>query len=257
MLREGTGDVWGITQMSTSISFAAFRQMSFDDAARLATRRNEPLVGQVGGPTVQHANRTTHTPADIEAFDTLRRMSLQQHLPYRLPPPTTTVRMNPHTVQGSNHRSNRHPLPASVGRDQQQAGARGPRRDDHVPAAAGGGGGDESDSMTYEELLQLDENKVSKGINESTQKRILKRVHKQQLVGAKGKEPCAVCQEALAAESTGSAGRGAPQRGQQERPVVQLPSCSHCFHEECISPWLKMDRTCPICRAEVHPTADR
>ncbi|VEU22842.1 DEKNAAC103935 [Brettanomyces naardenensis] len=34
--------------------------------------------------------------------------------------------------------------------------------------------------------------------------------------------------------------------------VVRLPCDSrHCFDLECISPWLKMNRTCPLCREDV------
>lgn len=50
----------------------------------------------------------------------------------------------------------------------------------------------------------------------------------------KAGDPCTVCHTEFEAE------------GQ----VVQLP-CEHCFHEECILPWLEMHNTCPICRAEL------
>ncbi|XP_062220995.1 E3 ubiquitin-protein ligase ATL23-like [Phragmites australis] len=30
-----------------------------------------------------------------------------------------------------------------------------------------------------------------------------------------------------------------------------LPRCGHGFHAQCVDPWLRKSRVCPICRAEV------
>lgn len=33
----------------------------------------------------------------------------------------------------------------------------------------------------------------------------------------------------------------------------RLTACSHCFHAECIDPWLEKRSTCPLCRAQIPP----
>lgn len=45
---------------------------------------------------------------------------------------------------------------------------------------------------------------------------------------------CYVCQETYEVGST----------------CLKLP-CSHCFHKECIHPWLKDHNTCPVCREKL------
>ena len=89
----------------------------------------------------------------------------------------------------------------------------------------------------YEVLLQLDENNVSKGINSRTQAKVLRKVKDV----PRDQSTCAICQETM--KNT-------------DGNLVQLP-CGHYFHQPCVSPWLSRDRTCPTCRKEVHPEADR
>ena len=33
----------------------------------------------------------------------------------------------------------------------------------------------------------------------------------------------------------------------------RITACSHCFHVDCIDPWLMKKSTCPLCRAEIPP----
>ncbi|XP_066932104.1 E3 ubiquitin-protein ligase RNF181-like [Clytia hemisphaerica] len=40
-----------------------------------------------------------------------------------------------------------------------------------------------------------------------------------------------------------------------ESLVKELPKCRHCFHADCIIPWLEKTNTCPVCRHE-YPTDD-
>jgi hypothetical protein len=47
-------------------------------------------------------------------------------------------------------------------------------------------------------------------------------------------EQCTVCHDAF----------------EEGKDVVELP-CQHCFHEECVLPWLRSHHTCPVCRFEL------
>ena len=41
----------------------------------------------------------------------------------------------------------------------------------------------------------------------------------------------------------------------EKNKVVEL-CCSHCFHKNCIKPWLKTHNTCPVCRIELETEED-
>lgn len=51
---------------------------------------------------------------------------------------------------------------------------------------------------------------------------------------------CSVCMDTLV-----------DSRGLSEE-VVTLP-CSHCFHAECLRPWLETNTNCPTCRFDLDP----
>jgi hypothetical protein len=52
-------------------------------------------------------------------------------------------------------------------------------------------------------------------------------------------EPCPVCHEEFVEKSK----------------VAEL-CCSHCFHGDCIKPWLETHNTCPVCRIELETEED-
>ncbi|CDY42671.1 BnaC04g22350D [Brassica napus] len=44
------------------------------------------------------------------------------------------------------------------------------------------------------------------------------------------------------------------QEAEEGDKMRRLTICRHCFHADCIDPWLgEMSSTCPLCRAEVPP----
>ena len=78
---------------------------------------------------------------------------------------------------------------------------------------------------------------------------------------------CTVCHESLDLDSSYDAGDQDPLEPIQTEnkklllalpyysaipEVVALP-CLHLFHSECLSPWLAMKTTCPMCRFDVDP----
>jgi uncharacterized membrane protein YgcG len=59
--------------------------------------------------------------------------------------------------------------------------------------------------------------------------------------------PCAICLESL--PENVDFGESAVDKG------VQLLSCGHCFHQDCIGQWLKRNDKCPVCRKK-NPAVD-
>ncbi|GFY90457.1 hypothetical protein Acr_07g0006540 [Actinidia rufa] len=41
------------------------------------------------------------------------------------------------------------------------------------------------------------------------------------------------------------------EEGGERATLVALPSCEHTYHSDCISSWLQIKKTCPICGTEV------
>ena len=60
------------------------------------------------------------------------------------------------------------------------------------------------------------------------------------MLGAEGKAECTICMDELS-------------KGDE---VTVLP-CSHWFHGECVTLWLKQHNTCPICRAAIEQRNQR
>uniref|UniRef100_A0A0D9V1S2 RING-type domain-containing protein n=1 Tax=Leersia perrieri TaxID=77586 RepID=A0A0D9V1S2_9ORYZ len=58
-----------------------------------------------------------------------------------------------------------------------------------------------------------------------------------------GGETCGICLDELAAEAGSEKSR--------ERPPVRLQGCGHAFHAQCVTTWLFMGTTCPLCRGDL------
>ncbi|KAM3127280.1 hypothetical protein pb186bvf_020609 [Paramecium bursaria] len=91
----------------------------------------------------------------------------------------------------------------------------------------------ETDNMSYEQLLQLQEQvgHVSRGLTKEQIKKITKIVKKQQFQFT---EECTICCSEIRIH---------------ER-VRQL-KCKHYYHAKCIKKWLLNEKKCPICKIEL------
>jgi hypothetical protein len=94
------------------------------------------------------------------------------------------------------------------------------------------------DSMSYEELLQLEEKigTVSKGLNEEQYCKLAKSIAGEK---AEGEERlCSICYDDIKC-------------GEE---FNTLP-CKHHFHSHCIKEWLIKEKICPLCKQEITFTA--
>ena len=91
------------------------------------------------------------------------------------------------------------------------------------------------DKMTYEQLLELEENvgSVSKGLTKNQIKKIPKIIYNKNRFG-KDDNKCVVCQYEF-------------KNGEE---VTKL-SCGHLFHSECVDTWLSTNKVCPMCHKEI------
>lgn len=92
----------------------------------------------------------------------------------------------------------------------------------------------DTDAMTYEELIELGEHvgKVTCGLTDAQ----IESLPKMKAGDASVNDPrCAVCCMEF----------------EVNEDVCSLPRCKHAFHGECVEPWLRENKTCPMCKQEV------
>eukprot|EP01135_Chromosphaera_perkinsii_P004116 Nk52_evm23s270 gene=Nk52_evmTU23s270 len=97
------------------------------------------------------------------------------------------------------------------------------------------------DSMGYDELLQLSErigDAVPKGasgqaINRLPTKKYSTKEHKGKDQSTENTS-CSICMQ-----------------GYQDNEKLTTLPCTHCFHRECVSKWLKVNASCPVCRINI------
>ena len=90
------------------------------------------------------------------------------------------------------------------------------------------------DAMSYEQLLQLEDNmgKVNKGLT----KKQIEKLPEIKYDKNKYSEnyQCIICMEEF-----------------QKREKVTLLPCGHIFHKNCIKEWLLKEKSCPFCKSEI------
>lgn len=92
------------------------------------------------------------------------------------------------------------------------------------------------DNMQYEELVNLTETVgvENRGLSASHISRLPTSIYTSGMFSKNKEETCTVCQENF----------------KFGKLVMTLP-CSHPYHSKCITKWLKLKKTCPMCLKEV------
>ena len=90
------------------------------------------------------------------------------------------------------------------------------------------------DAMSYEQLLQLEDNmgKVNKGLN-SKQIDTLPYIKYDKKKYSENYQ-CIICMEEFV-----------------KKEKLKLLPCGHIFHDNCIKQWLLKEKTCPFCKSEI------
>ena len=90
------------------------------------------------------------------------------------------------------------------------------------------------DAMSYEQLLQLEDNmgNVNKGLSIQQFEKIP--IIKFRKYKSNGNSQCIICMEEF-------------EKGEK----VNLLPCQHIFHINCIKQWLLKQKTCPFCKKEI------
>jgi len=82
--------------------------------------------------------------------------------------------------------------------------------------------------MTYEQLIQLDNTIIKKGLNEEEMKQFSTEVY---MKAFDGPGSCNICISEL-----------------ESGDFLRKLTCGHKFHKDCIDTWLSENITCPICK---------
>ncbi|KAF8759483.1 hypothetical protein HU200_010533 [Digitaria exilis] len=92
------------------------------------------------------------------------------------------------------------------------------------------------DNMSYEQLQALGEavGSQSRGLSDELISYLEPFRHKCTFFSRKISEECVICKTTY----------------KSRQKMIRLP-CSHCYHANCITRWLKINKACPVCNEEV------